>query len=74
MLITNCHPDNPTDMPQKQWQGRAMTKVRSNVPVKVPLEKKRKKDPRKATPKWSTKKEKERRKRERKYTELNVSG
>jgi len=29
-------------MPQKQWQGRAMTKVRSNVPMKVPLGKKRK--------------------------------
>ena len=36
-----------------------MPKVRSNVAMKVTLEKKRKKDPRKSTPKWSTKKQKE---------------
>ena len=52
LLITNCHPDNPTDMPQKQWQGRATPKVRSNIAMKVILEKKTKKDPRKSTPKW----------------------
>ena len=46
-------------MSQKQWQGRAMPKVRSNAAMKVTLEKKRKKDPRKSTPKWSTKKQKE---------------
>ena len=76
LLITNCHPDNPTDMPQKQWQGRATPKVRSNIAMKVILEKKMKKDPRNPLPNgfFFPMEEKERRKRERKYTELNVSG
>ena len=56
MPIVN--PDNPNDMPQKQWQGKAMAKVRSNAAMKVILEKKRKKDLRKSTPEWSTKKRK----------------
>ena len=63
-------------MPQKQWQGRATPKVRSNIAMKVILEKKTKKDPRNPLPNgfFFPMEEKERRKRERKYTELNVSG
>ena len=57
-LLPTVNADNPTDTPQKQWQGKAMAKLRSHTAMKGIMEKKRKKDLRKSTLEWRKKERK----------------